>query len=99
MVATVTRPEALTDQQLASLDPGQLRAEIKTRYDFAAEIEKKYPDGPITDKDDEAESKRLLGTIDRLEDALAPHEEADQRRQRIFGNVDRYNERAGRGHK
>jgi HK97 family phage major capsid protein len=100
MVTTITRPEALSDEQLNGLDASQLRSEIKLRYDYAADIEKRYASSEANqDKADEEEVKRLLGTIDRLEDRLSPFEEAEQRRQRIFGNVERYNERAGRGHK
>src|SRR5580765_2183428 len=96
MPATITSPEAPSAEQIASLEPSQLRAEVKLRYERAAEIEKKYPSGPISDKADEDEVKRLLGTVDLLEDRLAPFEETEQRRERIFGNVDRYNERVGR---
>ena len=100
MPATITRPEALSDEQINGLDASQLRSEIKLRYDYAADIEKRYASSEANqDKADEDEVKRLLGTIDKLEDRLSPFEEAEQRRQRIFGNVERYNERAGRGHK
>jgi HK97 family phage major capsid protein len=86
----------LTVEKLSGMSLAQLRAESKIRYERAAAIEKKYPDGPITNADDEAEVKNLLGTIDRIEAKIAPLEEHDERKQRIFGNVQRYNERAGR---
>src|SRR5204863_8515536 len=93
---TATRDDELTDDKLAGMNLAQLRAEAKVRYERAATIEKKYPDGPISDTDDEAEVKRLLKGIDGVERYLAPLEEHDERKERIFGNVKRYNERAGR---
>jgi HK97 family phage major capsid protein len=95
MAQVVSRPESLSDEQIANLDASQTRAEIKTRYEFAAEIEKRYA-GAITDAADETEVKRLLSSLDRLEDHLAPFEEIEQRKERINGNVQRYNEQAGR---
>lgn len=95
MVTVVSRPESLTDEQIAGLDAGQLRAEIKSRYEYAADIEKRYAGG-ITDTADETEVKRLLGTLDKLEDRLVPFEEIEQRKERIASNVERYNDRAGR---
>jgi HK97 family phage major capsid protein len=93
---TATRDGELTADKLAGMNLGQLRAEAKIRYERAAAIEKKYPDGPITNADEEAEVKDLLKGIDRIEDRLAPLEEHDERKTRIFSNVQRYNERAGR---
>jgi HK97 family phage major capsid protein len=95
-MATATRDDELTAEKLAGMNLGQLRAEAKIRYERAAAIEKKYPDGPITNTDDEAEVKDLLRGIDRIEDRLSPLEEHDERKSRIFSNVQRYNERAGR---
>jgi HK97 family phage major capsid protein len=96
MTMTPARDTELTAERLANLDLSQLRSEAKARYERAAVIEKKYPDGPITDGQDEAEVKDLLGTIDKIEARLLPMEERDERKERIFGNVKRYNERAGR---
>jgi len=93
---TATRDDELTVEKLAGMNLAQLRAEAKVRYERAAAIEKKYPDGPITNADEETEVKDLLGSIDRIEDRLAPLEERDERKERIFSNVKRYNERAGR---
>src|SRR5262245_31107715 len=87
--------EALTREKLSTMTMAQLRAEAKTRYERAAAIEKKWGDGTVP-PEDEAEVKSILSTIDRIEDALAPLEDHEQRKQRIFGNVQRYNERAGR---
>jgi len=95
---TATRDSDLTAEKLANMTTAQLRAEAKAHYERAAAIEKKYPAGPITSADEEAEVKSLLTTIDRIEDRLAPIEEHEQRKSRIFDNVQRYNERAGRVH-
>lgn len=90
MPATVSAPATLTPEQVANMSVEELRAEVKLRYERSADIEKKYPDGPISDKDEETESRRLLASIDVLEDRLLPFEEADQRKRRIFENVERY---------
>jgi HK97 family phage major capsid protein len=93
---TATKDDELSAERIAGMNLAQLRAEVKVRYERAAAIEKKYPDGPISSADDETEVKNLLSSIDRLEDKLAPLEAHDQRKDRIFSNVQRYNERAGR---
>jgi hypothetical protein len=93
---TATRDDELTTEKLAGMNLAQLRAEAKVRYERAALIEKKYPDGPITNADEEAEVKSLLRGIDDIERYLAPLEAHDERKERIFSNVKRYNERAGR---
>ena len=43
-----------------SMSPAEARAELKTLYTKADEIEQKYPDGPITNREDKAEVIRLL---------------------------------------
>ena len=96
MSTTATRDDELSAERLAGMNLAQLRAESKVRYERAAAIEKKYPDGPVSNAEDETEVKELLKTIDRIEAALAPLEEHDERKNRIFSNVQRYNERAGR---
>lgn len=94
---TITKPEPLTSEQIAGMTRAQLMAEIKTHYERCAAIERKYPDGPITDPDDEQEDKNLLRTIDAMEDRLAPLEQDAERKARIFQNVERYNTAAGKG--
>ncbi|HKC98923.1 MAG TPA: phage major capsid protein [Methylomirabilota bacterium] len=98
MAVTTTSTSELSNEQINVLDFGQLRAEVKVRYERAADIEKRYPNGPITDPTDEIEVRRLLTTIDRLEDRLAPLEESETRKTRILANVERYNQAAGRRH-
>jgi HK97 family phage major capsid protein len=72
----------------------EARSEIKNLFDQADLIEKKYPDGLITDQEDETEVKRLLGEIDGLEEKLVGLEDAEQRRQRILGGIERYGKAA-----
>jgi HK97 family phage major capsid protein len=86
----------LTTEQLANMNLSQLSAEAKLRYERAADIEKKYPDKPVSNAEDAAELKALFQNIDRIEDYIQPLEEDDKRRQRIKSNVQKYNERAGR---
>jgi HK97 family phage major capsid protein len=68
----------------------EARAEIKNNFDKADLIEKKYPDGIITSQEDETELKRLLTEIDDMESKLAGLEDAEQRRKRIMGGLERY---------
>jgi HK97 family phage major capsid protein len=86
--------ETLTPDAMRGMNLGQLRAESKVRYERAAEIEKKWGDGDISSEDD-AEVRSILQTIDKLEEFLAPLEEHEERKNRIFGNVNRYNQAAG----
>ena len=82
-----------------SMTVSEARAEIALRYQKAAEIETKYPDGLTQERNHEdfAEAKRLLGEIDELESKLAGLEDAEARKQRILDNVKRYTQPA-RGH-
>lgn len=82
-----------------SMTVSEARAEIALRYQKAAEIENKYPNGLTQDANHEdfAEAKRLLGEIDSLEEKLAGLEDAETRKQRILGNVKKYTQPA-RGH-
>lgn len=80
---------ALTNEQIAGMNLAQLRTEISTHYKKAAEIEAKYP-GAITNTDDETEIKRLLGTIDLMELAVSPLEDAAAQKSRIADNVRKY---------
>jgi HK97 family phage major capsid protein len=72
----------------------EARSEIKGLYEKADLIEKKYPAGEITNNDDLAEVKRMLGEIDGLESKLAGLEDAEQRRNRIMAGIERYNKPA-----
>ena len=83
-----------------SMSVAEARAEIAARYQKAADIENKYPDGLTQDKNHEDfnEAKKLLGEIDALESKLAGLEDAETRKQRILGNVKKYTEPARGGH-
>lgn len=76
-----------------SMNATEMKAEIASRFVQVIEIEKKYPDGltPDANHEDFEESKRLLGEIDQLEDKLGPQEDAEQRKQRILSNNQKYN--------
>ena len=50
-----------------SMTVSEARAEIKSLFNQADLIEKKYPEGLITNGEDEREVKRLLTEIDGLE--------------------------------
>jgi HK97 family phage major capsid protein len=61
----------------------QLRSQIKAAYEAAEQIENRYPDGPITNREDLEENKRLLQLCDELESKLAEVEDTAARRDRI----------------
>jgi len=72
----------------------EARSEIKKMYDEADLIEKKYPDGLFTNKEDEAQVKKLLTEIDSLEAKLGGLEDAEARRNRILAGMERYSKPA-----
>ncbi len=69
----------------------EARTEIKSLYEKADLIEKKYPEGEITNNEDLAEVKRLLTEIDGLETRLSGLEDAEARKNRILVGLDRFN--------
>lgn len=71
-----------------AMNVAEARTEIKSMYEQADAIEKKYPEGEITDGQDLAEVKRLLTEIDGLEAKLATLEETEGRRTRISERID-----------
>ena len=77
-----------------SITVAEARSEIKSMFEKADLIEKKYPEGVITNGEDEKEVKRLLGEIDGLEAKLSGLEDAEARRNRILGGIERYNKPA-----
>jgi len=72
----------------------EARSEIKQLFEKADLIEKRYPDGEITNGEDATEVKRLLTEIDGLESRLSGLEDAEQRRSRILEGIDRYSKAA-----
>lgn len=77
-----------------SMTVAEARSEIKNLFEKADLIEKKYPEGEITNGEDLAEVKRLLTEIDGLESKLSGLEDAEARRNRILGGLDRYSKPA-----
>lgn len=73
-----------------AMNVAEARTEIKSLFEKADLIEKRYPDGEITNNEDATEVKRLLGEIDGLEAKLATLEDAEVRRNRILSGIDRY---------
>ena len=55
-----------------SMTAAEARSEIKQLFQQCEAIENRYPDGPITDVEDEKQVKALLATIDDLETKLGP---------------------------
>lgn len=86
----------LSPEQIAGMTAAQLRAELKSHFEAAAAIEKKYPDGGISDAADETEIKRLLDVIDKMEDRLAPIELGDAQKRRILEGAKAYGQPATR---
>lgn len=74
-----------------SMTIAEAHAEIRRHYDLAKAIEDRYPDGLTRDVNatDYDEVKRLLETIDGLEDKLNGLEDADARKRRILDNQKR----------
>jgi HK97 family phage major capsid protein len=72
----------------------EARSEIKASLEKADLIEKKYPDGDITNGEDLTEVKRLLGLVDGLEEKLVGLEDSEQRRARIMSGMERYSKPA-----
>lgn len=77
-----------------SMTVAEARTEIKSLFNQADLIEKKYPDGLITNGEDEREVKRLLTEIDSLESKLSGLEDAEARRGRILEGLDKYSKAA-----
>jgi len=77
-----------------SMTVAEARNEIKSLFNQADLIEKKYPDGLITNGEDEREVKRLLAEIDILETKLSGLEDAEARRGRILEGLDKYSKAA-----
>jgi HK97 family phage major capsid protein len=71
-----------------SMTAAEARSEIKQLFEQAEAIENRYPDGPITDNEDEKQVKALLSTIDDLEKKLAGLEDTESRRARIRAGIE-----------
>jgi HK97 family phage major capsid protein len=75
-----------------SMTAVEARSEIKNLFQQCEAIENRYPDGPITDGEDEKQVKALLSTIDELETKLATIEDTDSRRQRIKAGIENHSQ-------
>jgi HK97 family phage major capsid protein len=73
-----------------SMTVAEARVEIKNNFEKAELIEKRYPDGVITNAEDEKEVKRLLTDIDVMEAKLTALETAEERGRRIAEGLMRY---------
>lgn len=73
-----------------AMSVSEARTEIVNLFQQADVIEKKYPDGLITNAEDEAEVKRLLTEIDGLEMKLSALEDTEARRNRIVEGLSNY---------
>lgn len=76
----------------ANMTVQDMRTQLKARVEYAMAIESKYPDGPITNSQDEAEVKKLLEESDLLEARITAIEEKSSRVNRIQNMLDRVNE-------
>lgn len=80
----------LTVEQVRNMSLSECMAESKSRYEKAAEIERRHPNGVTPDHaEDFAEVKRILGEVDLIETRTSELEEAGTRRDRILDNVKR----------
>jgi len=91
---------AFAAEQIGNMNISELRSEIKNCYDQAKAIEDKYPDGLTKDgnAEDFEQVKGMLNSLDRMEDRLAPLEDAESRKARINQNVTAYAQ-PSRGHR
>jgi HK97 family phage major capsid protein len=86
----------LTKEQIQGMNLAQLQTELKSHWERYQELDQKYPGIPIPAGGDYEESKYLLGTVDLLEAATAPLQDAAERSQRIAENVKKYTQPAQR---
>lgn len=78
----------LSVEQVRNMNLSQCMAESKSRYEAAAEIERKHPNGVTSEHpEDLAEIKRLLSEVDMIETRTADLEEAGNRSARIQANA------------
>jgi HK97 family phage major capsid protein len=77
-----------------SMTAADARSEIKNLFEQCEQIERRYPDGPISDAEDEKQVKALLSTIDDLEAKLAGLEDTESRRRRIQAGIEKHSQPA-----
>jgi hypothetical protein len=77
----------------------EIGSEISARFKAAQEIQRRFPDGPITDPEAKAEVEKLLAEVTDLEQKHALHQDAELQRERIDRGLRDYREPAnGNGH-
>jgi HK97 family phage major capsid protein len=77
-----------------SMTVAEARAEIKSRFEQADLLEKKYPDVEQMPNEDAQQVRTLLEEIDQLESKLSGLEDAEQRKNRIMAGIEQYNKPA-----
>lgn len=81
---------ALSIEKVRNMSLSECMAESRQRYEKAAEIEGRYPNGVTPEHaEDFAEVKRLLTEVDLIETRTQELEEAGNRRERIQKNAER----------
>lgn len=94
---TTVADNALTVEKVRNMSLSECMAESRQRYEKAAEIEKRHPNGVTPDHaEDFAEVKRLLTEVDLIETRTQELEEAGNRTRRIADNVKRLGKPAER---
>lgn len=88
---------ALTIEKVRNMTLSECMAESRQRYEKAASIEQKHPNGVTPDQaEDFAEVKRLLTEIDLIETRTSELEDAGNRKDRILGNAEKLRKPAQR---
>lgn len=97
MTSPAATNPGLTVEQVRNMSLSECMAESRTRYEKAAEIERRHPNGVTPEHaEDFAEVKRLLTDVDLIETRTSELEEAGNRRSRIAENVKRLGQPASR---
>lgn len=87
---TAVADNALTVEKVRNMSLSECMAESRSRYEKAAEIERRHPNGVTPDAaEDFSEIKRLLGEVDLIETRTQDLEEAGNRTRRIQENAKR----------
>lgn len=99
MTGTAVADNVLTVEKVRNMSLSECMAESKSRYEKAADIEGRHPNGVTPDHaEDHAEVKRLLTEIDLIETRTSELEDAGNRKHRILDNTKRLSRPAGGGH-
>ena len=80
----------MSEKNYPQMTISELRSESKKALEDALLIENRYPDGVIESQEDEAQLKSLLEEVDVMELVLQQKEDAEARKERILGGIDKY---------